>query len=66
VVKCRQNINAFWFSGLLMMLIGLICTDTEIAKFFIMLADYFYLLCGLLFLILAIAGLGKKLEHLLS
>jgi hypothetical protein len=28
-----ENIDAFGISGLLMMLSGLVCTDTEIAKF---------------------------------
>jgi FHS family L-fucose permease-like MFS transporter len=31
--KMLENIDAFGISGLVMMLSGLVCTDTEIAKF---------------------------------
>jgi FHS family L-fucose permease-like MFS transporter len=35
-----KNIDAFGISGLVMMLSGLVCTDTEIAKFFFISGSY--------------------------
>jgi hypothetical protein len=51
VVKMLENTNAFGISGLLMMLAGLVCTDTEIAKFSLSQEVYSYRSCGHLFLI---------------
>jgi hypothetical protein len=46
-----ENIDAFGISGLLMMLSGLVCTDTEIAKFSLSQEVYSYQSCGHRYLI---------------
>lgn len=55
-----KTLMLFGFSGLLMMLIGLICTDTEIAKFFIIAGGLFLSIMWPSIFDLAIAGLGKN------
>jgi FHS family L-fucose permease-like MFS transporter len=45
-----ENIDAFGISGLVMMLSGLVCTDTEIAKFFFI-SGGLYQSCGHRYLI---------------
>jgi FHS family L-fucose permease-like MFS transporter len=62
-----ENIDAFGISGLVMMLSGLVCTDTEIAKFFFISGGLFLSIMWPSIFDLAIAGLGKILEkHPLS
>lgn len=55
-----KTLMLFGFSGLLMMLIGLVCTDTEIAKFFIIAGGLFLSIMWPSIFDLAIAGLGKN------
>jgi FHS family L-fucose permease-like MFS transporter len=50
----------FGISGLVMMLSGLVCTDTEIAKFFFISGGLFLSIMWPSIFDLAIAGLGKK------
>ncbi|MFV8269579.1 MFS transporter [Flavobacterium sp. GT2N3] len=55
-----KTLMLFGLSGLLMMLIGLVCTDTEIAKFFIISGGLFLSIMWPSIFDLAIAGLGKN------
>lgn len=55
-----KTLMLFGFSGLLMMLIGLVCTNTEIAKFFIISGGLFLSIMWPSIFDLAIAGLGKN------
>jgi FHS family L-fucose permease-like MFS transporter len=55
-----KTLMLFGISGLLMMLIGLVCTDTEIAKFFLISGGLFLSIMWPSIFDLAIAGLGKN------
>jgi FHS family L-fucose permease-like MFS transporter len=58
--KCWKNACFFGISGLLMMVAGLVCTDTEIAKFFFISGGLFLSIMWPSIFDLAIAGLGKN------
>nr|WP_314834644.1 MFS transporter [uncultured Flavobacterium sp.] len=55
-----KTLMLFGLSGLLMMLIGLVCPDTEIAKFFLISGGLFLSIMWPSIFDLAIAGLGKN------
>ncbi|MFV8360014.1 MFS transporter [Flavobacterium sp. LS1P3] len=55
-----KTLMLFGLSGLLMMFIGLVCTDTEIAKFFLISGGLFLSIMWPSIFDLAIAGLGKN------
>jgi FHS family L-fucose permease-like MFS transporter len=55
-----KTLMLFGISGLLMMLAGLVCTDTEIAKFFFISGGLFLSIMWPSIFDLAIAGLGKN------
>lgn len=55
-----KTLMLFGLSGLLMMLIGLVCTDTEFAKFFLISGGLFLSIMWPSIFDLAIAGLGKN------
>jgi FHS family L-fucose permease-like MFS transporter len=55
-----KTLMLFGISGLLMMLSGLVCTDTEIAKFFFISGGLFLSIMWPSIFDLAIAGLGKN------
>jgi MFS transporter, FHS family, L-fucose permease len=55
-----KTLMLFGLSGVLMMIIGLVCTNTEIAKFFIISGGLFLSIMWPSIFDLAIAGLGKN------
>jgi len=55
-----KTLMLFGLSGVLMMVMGLVCTDTEIAKFFLISGGLFLSIMWPSIFDLAIAGLGKN------